>query len=134
MSKAFTALAILKLRDEGKLALDSPAEAYVPEMRDWRYPTSDSPKITVRNLLTHSAGFVEDNPWGDRQQVMPEAEFTAMLAARRAVRPRAGAGDGIFQLRLCDPRADRQQRLGDAVRGLYPARADDAAGHGLDRL
>lgn len=79
MSKAFTALAILKLRDEGKLSLDAPAESYVPEMRDWRYPTSDSPRITVRNLLTHTAGFVEDNPWGDRQQVMPEPEFTALL-------------------------------------------------------
>lgn len=81
MSKAFTALAILKLRDEGKIALDTPAEAYVPEMRGWKMPTADSPRITVRNLLTHSAGFVEDNPWGDRQQVLPEADFTAMLRA-----------------------------------------------------
>lgn len=81
MSKAFTALAILKLRDEGKLSLDAPAETYVPEMRGWHYPTSDSPKITVRNLLTHSAGFVEDNPWGDRQQVMPETQFTALLSS-----------------------------------------------------
>lgn len=79
MSKAFTALAILKLRDEGKLSLEAPAETYVPEMKQWRYPTSDSPKITVRNLLTHTSGFVEDNPWGDRQQDLPEAEFTAML-------------------------------------------------------
>jgi serine-type D-Ala-D-Ala carboxypeptidase/endopeptidase len=79
MSKAFTALAILKLRDQGKLSLDAPAETYVPEMRRWRYPTADSPKITVRNLLTHTAGFVEDNPWGDRQQVLSEAEFTAIL-------------------------------------------------------
>ena len=79
MSKAFTALAILKLRDEGKLSLDAPAETYVPELRRWTYPTSDSPRITVRQLLTHSAGFVEDNPWGDRQQVMPEADFTALL-------------------------------------------------------
>ncbi len=81
MSKAFTALAILKLRDEGKIVLDAPAETYVPELKGWRYPTSDSPKITVRNLLTHSAGFVEDNPWGDRQQVLPEADFTALLQA-----------------------------------------------------
>ena len=79
MSKAFTALAILKLRDEGKLSLDAPAENYVPEMKQWRYPTADSPKITVRNLLTHTAGFVEDNPWGDRQQVLSEPEFTRML-------------------------------------------------------
>ena len=79
MSKAFTALAILKLRDKGKLSLDAAAERYVPEMKNWHYPTSDSPRITVRNLLTHSAGFVEDNPWGDRQQVLSEKEFTAML-------------------------------------------------------
>ena len=79
MSKAFTALAILKLRDAGKLSLDAPAETYVPQLRTWRYPTTDSPKITVRNLLTHSAGFVEDNPWGDRQQMMPEAEFSQLL-------------------------------------------------------
>lgn len=79
MSKAFTALAILKLRDQGKLSLDAPAETYVPELRNWTYPTKDSPRITVRNLLTHSAGFVEDNPWGDRQQVMSEAAFTDLL-------------------------------------------------------
>jgi CubicO group peptidase (beta-lactamase class C family) len=79
MSKAFTALAILKLRDAGKLSLDAPAETYVPEMRGWTYPTKDSPRISVRNLLTHSAGFVEDNPWGDRQQTLPEGDFTALL-------------------------------------------------------
>ena len=69
MSKAFTALAILKLRDEGRLRLDALAETYVPEMRSWRYPTSDSPRIRVRDLLSHVGGFVTDDPWGDRQQV-----------------------------------------------------------------
>jgi CubicO group peptidase (beta-lactamase class C family) len=29
--------------------------------------TKDAPVITVQNLLTMSAGFPEDNPWGDRQ-------------------------------------------------------------------
>ena len=80
MSKAFTALAVLKLRDEGRLRLDEPAETYVPEMRGWTYPTADSPRITVRDLLNHAGGFVEDNPWGDRQQVLTPAEFTAILA------------------------------------------------------
>ncbi len=79
MSKAFTALAILKLRDDGRLALDTLAEAYVPEMRNWRYPTSDSPRIRVRDLLSHVAGFVTDDPWGDRQQVLSEADFTRLL-------------------------------------------------------
>jgi CubicO group peptidase (beta-lactamase class C family) len=81
MSKAFTALAILKLRDEGKLALEAPAETYVPEMRGWTYPTSDSPRIRVRDLLNHVAGFVTDDPWGDRQTPMPEEQFTALLRA-----------------------------------------------------
>ncbi|MDO7836064.1 serine hydrolase domain-containing protein [Sphingobium sp. HBC34] len=81
MTKAFTALSILKLRDEGKLSLDDLAETHVPEMRGWTYPTSDSPRIRIRDLLTHSAGFVDDNPWGDRQTPMPEVQFTQMLAA-----------------------------------------------------
>jgi CubicO group peptidase (beta-lactamase class C family) len=79
MTKAFTALSILKLRDEGRLALDDPADRYVPEMRGWTYPTSDSPRITIRDLLTHSAGMVTDDPWGDRQQVLSQTAFTAML-------------------------------------------------------
>src|SRR3954449_486261 len=33
MTKAFTALSILKLRDDGKLSLDAPVETYVPELR-----------------------------------------------------------------------------------------------------
>lgn len=81
MSKAFTALTILDLRDQGRLRLDAPAEDYVPELKSWRYPTTDSPKIRVRDLLHHVGGLVEDDPWGDRQTPLPEADFTAMLAA-----------------------------------------------------
>lgn len=81
MTKAFTALSILKLRDEGRLGLDDPADRYVPELRGWAYPTSDSPRITIRDLLTHTAGFVTDDPWGDRQQVLSQTAFTALLRA-----------------------------------------------------
>lgn len=80
MSKAFTALAVLALRDQGRLSLDAPAETYVPEMKAWTYPTRDSRRIRVRDLLNHIGGFVNDDPWGDRQQPLPEADFTAMLA------------------------------------------------------
>ncbi|HVJ01503.1 MAG TPA: serine hydrolase domain-containing protein [Sphingomonas sp.] len=81
MTKAFTALSILALRDAGKLSLDDLAERHVPEMRSWTYPTADSPRIRIRDLLSHVAGFVTDDPWGDRQTPMPEAEFTRMLQA-----------------------------------------------------
>ena len=79
MTKSFTAMAILGLRDEGKLALDDPAERYVPELKALTYPTADSPRITVRHLLSHAEGFPEDNPWGDQQLGITEDEMTALL-------------------------------------------------------
>jgi CubicO group peptidase (beta-lactamase class C family) len=79
MTKSFTAMAILQLRDEGKLSLDDPVERYVPELKGLRYPTSDSPRITIRHLLTHGEGFPEDNPWGDQQLAESEEAFTRMM-------------------------------------------------------
>ncbi len=67
MTKSFTAMSILKLRDEGKLQLSDAAARYIPEMKNLKYPTTDALPITIFNLLTMSAGFPEDNPWGDRQ-------------------------------------------------------------------
>jgi CubicO group peptidase (beta-lactamase class C family) len=67
MTKSFTAMGIMKLVEEGKLSLHDPAADHIPEMAGIPYPTSDSPPITVEHLLTMTAGFPEDNPWGDRQ-------------------------------------------------------------------
>src|SRR5262245_48588304 len=79
MTKSFTAMAILKLRDEGKLSLDDPAERYVPELARLKYPTTDSPRITIRHLLSHAEGFPEDNPWGDQQLAVSDDEMSAMM-------------------------------------------------------
>jgi len=80
LTKSFTAMAVLRLRDAGKLSLDDPAEKYLPDLLRLRYPTRDSPRITVRQLLSHSAGFPEDNPWGDLQLGMTGDELQRMLA------------------------------------------------------
>jgi len=72
MTKSFTAMAILKLRDEGLLNLNDPVVAYIPEMLETQYLTSDSPPATIENLMTMTAGFPEDNPWGDRQLDEPD--------------------------------------------------------------
>jgi len=78
MTKSLTAMAILKLRDESKLKLDDPAYLYVPEMKGIHYLTKDATPVTIKNLLTHSAGYPEDNPWGDRQLAVSDAELIAL--------------------------------------------------------
>lgn len=81
MTKSFTAMAILKLRDEGKLSLDDKVSRYVPALANLPYPTKDSPELTIRHLLTHSEGFPEDNPWGDRQLAQTDATMRAWMSA-----------------------------------------------------
>jgi len=79
MTKSFTAMAILKLRDEGKLQISDAAEQYIPEMKELEYPTNDGKPITIFNLLTMSAGFPEDNPWGDRQLSDSDEDLMALV-------------------------------------------------------
>lgn len=81
MTKSFVAMAILKLRDDKKLRLDQRVAKFIPEFKKLKYPTADSPALTIRHLLTMSAGFAEDNPWGDRQMAIAEDEFTTLLRA-----------------------------------------------------
>src|SRR5438552_649422 len=80
MTKSFTASVILTLRDDGLLKLDDLAEDYVPELRGWPLVTPDSARISIRHLLTMTAGFPTDDPWGDRQQGLPLEDFGHFLA------------------------------------------------------
>ena len=78
MSKSITAMAILQLRDAGKLKLDEPVSKYIPEIKGQKF-SADSPEITIRQLLTHAAGFPEDNPWGDRQLAISDETMLKMF-------------------------------------------------------
>ena len=81
MTKSFTAMSILKLRDEGKLSLEDPVSRYIPEIASLPYPTSDSQVLNIRHLLTHSEGFPEDNPWGDRQLAQSDKTIREWMRA-----------------------------------------------------
>ena len=48
-SKQFTAMALMLLRDEGKLSLDDPISKYIPGI-------TEGDKITIRQLLSHTSG------------------------------------------------------------------------------
>ncbi len=58
VTKLFTAVAVMKLVEEGLVDLDAPIGTYVPEMKGVRYAGAAEP--TVRNLLTHHGGIVSD--------------------------------------------------------------------------
>lgn len=55
LTKQFTAAAIMKLYEEGKIDLDSPMTKYLPQQYQ-PGASSDWNKITIRHLLTHRSG------------------------------------------------------------------------------
>ena len=90
MTKSFTASTILMLRDEGRLGLDDAVATHVPELAGWRPWSADSPAISIRHLLTMTAGLPTDDPWGDRQQGAGDRRVRAVprrLACRSWARP-----------------------------------------------
>lgn len=98
ITKTMTAIAILQLRDRGMLSLDDAAVRYVPELRLVHDEFGSVDAITIRDLLTHSAGFRNPTwPWDcedasncDWQPFEPTqwAQVAAMLPYTRvAFRP-----------------------------------------------
>ena len=56
-TKPFTGIAIMQLRDRGLLKLDDPVTKYLPELRAVHNSFGSMDEITIRHLMTHSAGF-----------------------------------------------------------------------------
>ena len=79
MTKSFSAAATLALRDDASLRLDDPIEMYDPRLAQLRYPTSDAPAITVRDLISMTSGLVLDDPWADRHLDLTDDEFDAII-------------------------------------------------------
>jgi len=70
ITKTLTAISIMQLRDRGRLTLDDHVTQYIPELRMVHNPFGSMDNITIRMLLSHSAGFQnptwpykEGKPW-----------------------------------------------------------------------
>lgn len=68
VSKIFTAIAILQLKEKAKLKLDDPLVKYLP---GFRYPT-----ITIRHLLSHTSGLPDYELYGKLVDKDPEKIFS----------------------------------------------------------
>jgi len=60
ITKVFTAMTALRLWEEGRLDLDAPAAAALPELAMIAYPSADARPLTVRDILSHTAGLPRD--------------------------------------------------------------------------
>lgn len=80
MTKSFTAAAVLSLRDEGAFGLDDPVAELLPAAAGLRGPTTDSPPVTVRHLLSMDSGLPTDDPWADRHLDLTDDELDALVA------------------------------------------------------
>jgi CubicO group peptidase (beta-lactamase class C family) len=72
ITKALTAISIMQLRDRGKLSLDDKIVRWVPELRQMHDPYGMMDSITIRMLLSHTAGFQDPTwPYGNNQPWEP---------------------------------------------------------------
>jgi CubicO group peptidase (beta-lactamase class C family) len=82
ITKTMTGIAILQLRDRGLLKLDDPVVRYVPELASVHNPFGDTGAITIRHLMSHSAGFRGGTwPWREHDWQPFEPKSWAQLAA-----------------------------------------------------
>ena len=82
ITKTMTGIAIMQLRDRGLLSLDDPIVRYVPELKQVHNPFGSTDRITLRQLMSHSAGFRDGTwPWRDAEWQPFEPPGWAQLAA-----------------------------------------------------
>ena len=94
VSKVFTATAVMKLVDEGRLSLDDDITELLPDYKVKQAFAESSP-ITVSSLLTHSSGVPRDTDhgyWGGPEFPFPDKqELYGSLSNAQTIHP-VGAG------------------------------------------
>ncbi len=94
MTKALTGTAAMQMVEQGKLSLDTPASLVVPELEETKVltgwsdgkPVTRPPKrpITLRHLLTHTAGFAYELWSNDVQQFQKEMNIPGIGSCKNA--------------------------------------------------
>jgi len=61
ISKLFTSVAVMQLRDEGKVRLDDPVARHLPWLARLKRSKPEAGEITVEGLLTHASGLPRES-------------------------------------------------------------------------
>jgi CubicO group peptidase (beta-lactamase class C family) len=80
LSKSFTALAVLRLVEAGKVTLDAPVRDYLP---DFEVADPRGARITVRQLLNQTSG-ITDRTLREKSLPQPDSLAATVLRARAA--------------------------------------------------
>ena len=72
ITKTFTATAVMRLRDEGRLRLDDPIGSYLPEVAHLE-------DVTIRRILSHESGLQSEPPGTDWREVRYEGRVERNL-------------------------------------------------------
>jgi CubicO group peptidase (beta-lactamase class C family) len=81
MSKLFTATAVMQAVASGRLDLDEPITTHLPEFTvHSAFEAHPERKITLRMLLSHTAGFTHEAPVGNNNELDP-GEFEAHVVS-----------------------------------------------------
>lgn len=81
ISKTFTAVAVMQLYERGKLGLDDPVNDHLKAIKV-EHPHLNAPPITIRHLLTHTAGIGELRTIKPRWLLRPETMILEDLSVR----------------------------------------------------
>lgn len=90
ITKLFTATAVMQLRDAGKLRLDDPVAQHLPWFKI-QSAFEEAPEITVRHLLTHTAGLPREAafPYWTTHEFPSREEVREALPGQSAIYPPA---------------------------------------------
>lgn len=109
VSKSFTAAAVMSLVDDGRVALDAPVTAYLP---DFRMADPRAGRITMRQLLNQTSGLSDTTvDTGATRRAETLADYVA------ALRPGTLAADPGTRWEYCNVNYDVAARVVEVVAG-----------------
>ena len=130
-TKTFTGTVVMRLVEQGKLDLNAPVRRYLPGLQ--LADESVAARVTVRQLLNHSAGWLGDDLAGTARGGDALAKYVAAMQQLPQLTP-LGQVFALQQRRGEPGRLSRRDGGGPAIRAGRPGLVARSAGADAHRL